>query len=409
MTQNEPTQSKKKTFLSYIQAKIDLLKKLIGIVDEKTPISFKLSEFMQEVNSSLENLPDEYKKNYELKPVEDKFFVNKESEINALESSFSNWMKNRFVTCAIVGQKGSGVTSTLDFFLAQHPQVETIRVELKEKVYTKSKYFSFFNKLLNTEGINTNKELIEYLNKIENEKIIVIENLQHMFLKKVGGFESMELLYELLSYTTKKVLWIGVFTPQTWNYLDKTISISNYFTSEIVMQELDSQMIKDIMLKRLENKSTEIEFIPNEETSKAKTFQNLDKEKQQLDLEENYFKILHKLSNGNISLAQLYWIRSISIKDKNILTVKEIDDFDYSFIKNLSSEVLFTLQALILHDGLTIKDFSAVMRESATESRKILMPMLERGLLIQPHEKFNINPAIYKQVFDYLSSKNFIH
>ncbi|MDA3946952.1 MAG: hypothetical protein PF439_09780 [Helicobacteraceae bacterium] len=91
------------------------------------------------------------------------------------------------------------------------------------------------------------------------------------------------------------------------------------------------------------------------------------------------------------------------------MAIKEIDDFDYSFIKNLSSEALFTMQALILHDGLTINDFAVVMHESITESRKILMPMLERGLLIQPHEKYNINPAIYKPVYDYLSSKNFIH
>lgn len=409
MNDNNSTESKKKSFLSYIEDKIDRLKKLVGVVDKKAPISFKLSEFMQEVDSSLENLPKEYKDLYEFKPAEGEFFINRETELEALENSFSNWTKNRFLTCAVIGEKGCGVTSTLNSFLAKIPQTDTIRAELKEKIHTRDKYFTFFNTLLQTQDIKSNNELIEFLNNIENPQIIIIENLHHMFLKRVGGFESMEMLFELISYTTKKVLWIGVFTPQTWNYLDKTISISNYFTSEILMQELSYETIKDMIFKRIDYESTKLQFVPSKETSENRTFHNLDKDEQQLYLEEQFFKLLHKLSNGNISLAQLYWIRSINAADEKTLTVKEIDDFNYSFIKNLSSEALFTMQALIMHDGLAIEDFAVVMHESVTQSRKTLMPMLERGLLIQPHKKYNINPAIYKPLYDYLSSKNFIH
>ncbi len=409
MNGNKSSESKDKSFISYIKNKIEELKKLVGVVDEKALISFELSEFMQQIDTALEALPKEYQKLYELKPSQEKFFVNRETEISDLENSFENWMKNRFVTCAIIGEKGCGVSSMLDAFLRKIPKTDTIRADLNEKIYTDEKYFDFFNSLLKTENIKSNKELIDFLNGVDEDKIIILENLHHMFLKKVGGFESMEMLFELISYTTKKVLWIGVFTPQTWNYLDKTIAISNYFTSEIVMKQLSYEAIKEIIFKRIDYKSTKIEFMPNEDTLNGKAFQLLDDEKKQIFLEERFFKLLHKLSNGNISLAQLYWIRSISATPDGVLVIKEIDDFDHSFIKNLSQEVLFTLQALMLHDGLTINDFALIMHESATECRKTLMPMLEKGLLIQPNKKYNINPAIYKSVHDYLSSRNFIH
>lgn len=409
MNSDKSTESKNNNLLSYIKDKISELKKLIGIVDEKTEVSFELSEFMQEIDSALENLPKEYLNLYELKPAEEAFFANREIEMKKLENSYENWTKNRFVTCAIIGEKGCGVTSMVNSFLKKAPQTDTIRADLHEKVYTRNKYFEFFNALLKTDGIKSNKELIDFLNNIENRKIIIIENLHHMFLKKVGGFEGMEMLFELISYTTKNILWIGAFTPQTWNYLDKTISISNYFTSEIVMQNLNYETIKEIIFKRIDYKSSKIEFIHKEDTLESKPFEGLDNDKKQLFLEEKFFKLLHKLSNGNISLAQLYWIRSISISKEKTLNIKEIDDFDHSFIKNISEEALFTFQALILHDGLTINDFAHIMHESISESRKILMPMLEKGLLIQPHKKYNINPAIYKSVYDFLSSKNFIH
>lgn len=406
---DKSSDSKTNSILTSLKNKIDKFKKRIGIVDKKALISFELSEFMQESESALQELPEIYKNIYEFTPAETKLFVNREKELKEIGNSFTNWTKNRFVACAIIGEKGCGITSMLDYFLTSIPQTDTIRGELHKKIFTQEEYFKYFNSLLKTEGITTNKELIDFLNNTQSAKIIILENLHHMFLKKIGGFESIKMLFELISYTTKKVLWIGVLTPETWSYLNKTISISNYFTNEIFMEPLGSDNIKEIISKRSEHESLIIEFVPKEEILKSTTFEKLGDEQKQAFLSEKFFKQLHKLSNGNISLAMLYWVRAIKKIDEQRIFVTEIGEIDYSFVKNLSSEALFALQALILHDGLTLSDFSIVMNESHEECRKMLMPMLEKGLLIQPHKKYNINPAIYKQLHDYLSSKNFIH
>lgn len=397
------------TILKFLKNKIEWFKKVLGVVDKKVLISFELSEFMQETESAMQNIPQNYKRLYELRPAEMQFFVNREKEIEELQKSFTNWAKNRFVTCAIIGEKGCGVTSLFNSFLADIPHTDIIRGELHEKIFTKEDYFEYFNTLLETENITTNKELIDFLNNTQSAKIIILENLHHMFLKKVGGFESIKMLFELISYTTKKVLWIGVFTPETWSFLAKTISISNYFTSEIFIEPLSHENIKETISKRNEYENLKTEFLPTEESLKSMTFEKLDDDEKQAFLSEKFFKQLHKLSNGNISLALLYWVRAIEKIEDNRVYVKGIDDLDHSFVKNLSSEALFALQALILHDGLTLHDFSIVMNEPSEECRKMLMPMLEKGLLIQPHKKYNINPAIYQQVHDHLSSKNFIH
>jgi hypothetical protein len=395
--------------LEFFQNRFEQLKKALGIVDKKAPISFELSEFMQETESALQELPKTHKKLYEFAPAGAHFFVNRLQELQKLENSFTNWTKNRFVTCAIVGEKGCGVTSMLDAFLDTIPQTETIRGELHEKIFTQDEYFNYFNSLLGTQNITTNKELIDFLNDTQSAKIVILENLHHMFLKKVGGFEAIKMLFELISYTTKKVFWVGVFTPETWSYLDKTISISNYFTSEIVMDPLSQESIKEVISKLNEYENLKTEFLPKEESLRSTTFERLEDNEKQIFLSERFFKQLHKLSNGNISLAMLYWVRAIEKIDDNTVYVNGINDLDYSFIKNLSSEALFALQALILHDGLTLHDFAIVMNEPHEECRKMLMPMLEKGLLIQPHKKYNINPAIYKHLHDHLSSKNYIH
>ena len=393
-----------------LEEKFKQLKKYVGVVDKKEPISFELSEFMQETENALQKLPSNYRELFEIKAVEHhNLFVGRQKEFERLSSSFADWQKERFVTCALIGEKGGGSTSLLNYFLHTIEDVEIIRHELHQKIYTENSYITFVNTLLGAKDITSNKELIDFVNNSEQRRIVVLENLQHMFLKRVDGFVSMKMLFELMSYTTKKILWIGTFTPASWNYLDKTISASNYFTSEITLEPLPYEVIKEIILRHEGFGQYEVEYLANEQTQQSKSYKKLSDEKKQEHLQEQLFKLIHKLSNGNISLAKLYWMRAIDGIEENHLRVGEISDLDYSFIKNLSEDYLFTLQTLLLHDGLILQDFSIAVNEPQYTCRNILMPMLEKGLLIQPNKKYNINPVIYKHIYDYLASKNFIH
>lgn len=385
--------------IQWFDEQIKKIENLLGIADKAEPISFEISEFIQEAQNSLEKLPKKYQKIYGKTSDKTDFLCNRKEELEQLKSMYEHWEKDRFVSCAIVAQKGAGVTSMLEMFFDTNPTVEVIRGELHEKIWNKEEYFNYFNTLLKTEQISTNQDFIEHLNDDTKErKIIVLEHLQHFFLKKVGGFEAIKLLFDLISYTTKNVLWIGVFTPVPWNYLDKTISLSDYFTNVIRVGALSSEHIEQTIALR--NKSALLEVVF---TTKQ------DEEKTQESLKKEFFKQLNKLSNANISLALLYWVRAIEKIEKKTLYINPIDELDSSFVKNLSTENLFILQALLIHDGLTLKDYSEITNTSAQESRKKFMTMLEKGLLIQPKEKYNINPAIYEHIYKYLSSKNYIH
>lgn len=247
------------------------------------------------------------------------------------------------------------------------------------------------------------------LNDGPGTRIIVLENLQHMFLKKVNGFDNMKMFFELMSHTSKKVLWIGAYTPASWEYLDKTISISNYFTEEIFLEKLNDETIREIIFKRNRLSGYQLNFIPSGEIALSKSFQKFDDAEKQQYLQKQFFTSLNKMANGNISLAQLYWLRSTQSVDEQSISIGMINKLDFSFIKKLPGNSLFVLQVLLLHDGLTLENYATAMNEPESVSRNQLIPMLEKGLLIRPRQKFNINPIIYKQVSDYLSSRNFIH
>jgi hypothetical protein len=399
------------SLLTKISTKVKTIKLRIGITEQKKYVSFELSEFINQSQQSLKKLPFVYQRLYQLSPTEEeRFFVNREKELEMLKKSYTNWQKDRFITVAIIGDKGSGITSLINFFLKKSDiNIVVIKHMLSNKIFTIDSYFSLFAELFGVEKFESNDQIINFINQSDGNRIVVLENLQHLFLKQVNGFDCMNQFFELMAHTMKKVLWIGAYTRHSWNYLDRTIHISNYFTNEIYVEPMEMETIQEIIYKRNRLSGFQIIFQPDTFDLKNKKYQKLNETEKQKFLRRKFFSTFHQISSGNISLAQLYWLQSTQLANDDEIHISPIRELDFSFVKNLTSDELFTMQAMIIHDGLDLNDFALVMGKPVSASRNLLTPMLEKGLLIKPNNKYNINPIIFKSVAGYLVSRNFVN
>lgn len=386
------------------------IKSTFGFAPPKKYVSFELTEFIGQTQQALKKLPFVYQRLYQLSPTdEERFFVNREKELEQLTKSFDNWKKDRFITVAIIGEKGSGVTSLINVFLRRTEiKMPIVKFNLDRKIHTIEQYFNVFESIFGQKFEN-NDQIISYLNSKEEGLTVVFENLHHMYLKRVHGFECMNLFFDLMANTMKKVLWIGAYTTHSWDFLNKTIQIANYFTNEIFVNPLDQKTIENIIYKRNSLSGFQLVFQPDEIDLANKNFVKLNDEDKQNFLQKQFFANLHHLSHGNISLAQLYWLRSTQEVSDEYISIAQINEIDFSFISALTSDELFALQAMVLHDGLTLEDFSIVFDRNINSCRNLLIPMFEKGLLIKPKSKYNVNPIIFEAVVKYLSQRNFIN
>ena len=399
---------------TYYQVSFDYLislKNRIGVSTEKTEISFELSEFISETETYLKKLPFVYQRLYHRQPTdEDRFFVNRNEELDILKRTFEDWQKERFVSVAILGEKGSGITSFINKFIRSiETETTIIRETLDKKIYTNTEYITFFKALLNEESFITNDDIIEYLNTDHGYKIIILENMHHLFLKQIGGFECIKLFFDLMAHTTKKVLWICGYTRHSWDYLDHTVKISDYYIRNVTLTNLSDQTIEEIIFSRNLLSGYKLIFETSPDHLTNKSFIKKTEDEKQHFLQKEFFSNLNKICNGNISLALLYWLRSTRKVTDESITIANLHKLDLSFVRAFSADYLFILHAMLIHDGLTLGDYSKIFNISPYVARNTLIPMLEKGLLIRPKEKFNINPIIFNQVVILLSSKNFIN
>lgn len=390
---------------------INTLKEKIGIATPPKRISYEISVFIKQTELALKKLPFVYQRLYQLQPTnEDRFFVNRHSEYNQLNEAFEDWTNDRFVSCAIIGEKGSGTTSFINYFLRKcNTELPVKRSIPDHKIYLKSDYLDFFAGLLGVSHFDSNDDIISFINGYETKVLVIIENLHHLFLKKVNGFDCQKLLFDLMANTTRKAFWIGSYTTHSWEFLDKTIRISDHFLIEIALEKLSDHDLQTIIYKRNNLSGYKIKFEPPEALRNQKAFTKMDQLSRQSQLEKSFFDNLAVLSNGNVSLALLYWLRSTQSVTEDTIHIGIPAEMDLSFVKDVKPEYLFALYMMIIHDGLTLEDYAGIFHLPVATCRNTLVPMLEKGLLIRPKEKYNINPIIFRQVTNMLRSRNFIN
>ena len=386
-------------------------RKLIGIEKTATAIKGEVSNFLSETGEAINKLPFVYQRLFVVEPIEDeRFFFGREEELEKLSKAYDNWSTGKFSPTIVYGEKGSGATSLINVFIKKKQFTnELIRISVKEPVQHKEDFLNLLSgELIKSETVEF-QDLIEFLNnKTLRKKIVVLENLQHLFLRKINGFENLKLLFELMSETNENIFWITTCTLYGYRYLQKTISVADYFAYEVEFGELIDKQIIDIILKRHRVSGYDIYFDAPESVRSNKKFQRLLDDEKQAELEKTYFSALNEFADSNISLALLFWARSTSAISEGRITIGHLPKIDFSFLSALSNEKIFLLNILLIHDGLTEEDVSSINGISVERNRRLLIALEDDGILVRRNKLFLINPLLYRPVVEVLKSKNII-
>lgn len=387
------------------------IRKQIGLSPKTAAISSEISDFLADTRSAVSKLPVVYRRLFEIEALKDeRFFEARERELEKLNLAYEHWKKGGYAPVAVVGEKGSGATTLLNFFeRGLEKKYNILRTEIYNAIYKKEELKNFLASLFKVESAGSMTELMDYLNNLPFKQIVVIENIQHLFLRKVNGFVCLKALFELISKTQKNIFWIASASLYSWEYLNKSLNIADYFGYVIRLKSMeDEQMIK-VILKRHKISGYNLNFKPSKEEEFSKSYKKIIEEKKQNYLSKQYFSDLNKFAKSNISLALLFWLRSTREVSGDTITIGSLRDIDFSFLSSLETSKVFTLHALLIHDGLTIESFSTINNLPEAQSRLMLFVLLDDGVIIQKHGLYKINPLLYRQAVNLLQTKNIIH
>ena len=386
-------------------------RKKYGISTQTVNLSAEVSTFLSDTEASIKQLPFVYQRLFEIVPLENEnFYVARQAESLQITKAFQNWQKSYFSPTVLVGEAGSGTTTLVNFWLAeQKTNCNLVNANATEQIYKETALLGFFRDLFKHPELESFEALADLLNSFKVKQIIVLENLQHFYLRKVDGFDCFKKMFWLISQTNKNVFWLATINLYAYEYLNKTLSIEDFFAYTIRLRALKDEQITSVILKRHSVSGYNVQYKPGKIDRKSKKFIKAKPKAQQAFLEKEYFAGLNRLANSNISVALIYWLRSTLQVTDDSLVMGSLKDFDFSFLSNLNQSKLFTLHMLLLHDGLTTENHSLVFNQSIEKSKLDLILLHEDGILIKRDEFYFLNPLLFRQVVNLLKAKNLLH
>ena len=105
----------------------------------------------------------------------------------------------------------------------------------------------------------------------------------------------------------------------------------------------------------------------------------------------------------------MYWLRSTSKVEDDVIYIRQINEMDSSFVKAISQHKLIILRNILIHNGVTIESHSKIFGQEVEMGKLYLDQMRDDGLLIKNQDFYLVNPLIYSQIVNELYIQNLLH
>jgi Mn-dependent DtxR family transcriptional regulator len=355
--------------------------------------------------ASKRDLPEIYRLLFRLAPVEDqRFLVGREQELAGLEQALKDWEAGRFAACLVVGARGSGKTSLLNCATADIFTKRTVvRGQFGKRVLDNTQVDDFLRQLI---GLPEDADIEAAL--AAERRILMVEESERTYLRKVGGFRAVNHLIHLIHRTAATTLWIIVMNDKASRVLDAGAQLSRVFSHRINAMSVSSDDLERAILERHRLSGLQLEFAPppagDVRVSRVKHWLGLQDSPQTL-----FFQSLFQQSEGVFRSAFELWLSSIERVEGETLKIRQpLDPAFQRFRNELAQQDHFTLLVIQEHGSLTQEELAEVLCESREISRSRMDRLMALGLIeTDPeHPGLRVRPEAQRFANDLLRRVN---
>lgn len=407
------SRSKAITWYGKGKDKIDEIKSYLGIVPPDEDIQIQFTQFLLDTKQKLDELPFVYQQLFQIEPLkDDRLFQGRVDDLKALNEDMLALADVKEVLTVVVGEKGSGKTTLINMMCLGLPKDWHVHaLTLPHTLVNSCDLLSLFELLRPGKPFTSLDDLESFLMSDDSRpSILIMENIQNLFLKTMDGFDLLEQVLMMINRTRGKVAWICSCSLYGWEYLDKAMGISGYFKRTHKLQPFSREGIESMIMARHRITGYQLKFLVSRKIRLSRPYRKLPTEaERQAYLKKIFFAQIQTIAAGNISVAILFWLRSIESIKGHELSLSSQVDFNVTFLTQLSMEDRFTLGAIVQHESLTVEDHALIFRQPQQKSKQALLNLAQSGILQEMDGAFRIHPFLYRHVVRSLKLQNILH
>ncbi len=398
--------------LKKIHAEWIKIRKVTGLDPQYQISANTLTTFLIDTNNKINKMPYIYRRLFSIEPlVEKRFLFARDTYLEQAKQDLENFKNGYQVATAIVGEKGNGKTTILNFIESEiFVGFSLVKIDIKTTIHEESDLFDMLKVTFGRPNDKTWEDLEEYLNSQNSRKICICENIQNLFLRVIDGFDVIERFLLFLMNTRYKVFWVVTSGHYAWEYLDRFIKISDNFIRVLFLEVFSREELEEVVLKRHQVSGYRLVFKDNERILKNRQYRKMAlQEDRQNFLHNLFFNQLTEISGGNIKSALLYWLSAIINFDEEIIEIACEIELDHTMVLQLPSEDLFSLAAFIEHEYLNAGQHALVFNQDLNEAKLLIGRLYRKGYLTRLNDDYSVSPFLYRPVVKALKLRNILN
>jgi hypothetical protein len=359
------------------------------------------------------NLPFIYKRLFDYDfEIDWRFYVPPYSVFTMAKKAYEEWGDRLEANILLMGEKGSGKSTAVRLLTEKvFLNHEIIQLSLDKTIYKEKELIDEFCRVLNLDAVDTQEELIDQINDRKSKTIFIFENLHNAYVRNIHGFAALDCFWGVMSATKENLFWVVTTSRYSWKFFVKMSGADQFFSHIVSVDSLDKDQLQKAILNRHKSTGYNLIFEASKAIKQSRSFRKLlgDEVQIQRYLMENYFTRLSNVSEGNLSVAIIFWLQSIRDHDEYSLKIAPLEVADVDKLEIPARDVLFTLSAFVIHDRLTEQEMAMALHQNVSESRLMLTRLKSKGIIYSTRNGYQMNQLVYRQLIRLLKRRNIIH
>lgn len=391
-------------FLTFLRVSTIQIRKQFIIEDQKHFVSTDVSDYLVETEQAINRLPFIYQRLFKTEPLTSfELYAERSDSIETIKTAYNKWKKGKFAPTVLIAERGWGKTTLINRFLKLKITSEQVLEFTPKSTENIDEFYNSIFEKTDFQQDNSDDRLPD------DRHIVVLDGLERLFETKINGFETLTKFLQHISDSNEAVFWLITCQKQAWDYLDKILSISDYFAYHIRLPEFSKESLIKIIERRHNISGYRLMFLPETQKKSLISFKKQSDFGDQDELKEQYFTRMHKIVSGNLAQAFLFWMRSTAHVTEDSVFIEYLKSDYFNFLGSMSDTKLRMLKFIVLHNGITPEKLADLLRFSQDKSLLYLTQLHDDGIIIKKGPVYDVNPIIYRQVIDQLYLMNILH
>ena len=292
------------------------------------------------------------------------YFPGREKFERDLEAWKANGPKGSFL---LRGGRGYGKSTWIHHALDRVKGVPTRYVALRRTDGTPDSIIAELGSFLALTGEISYDTLVSTLVQ-GNRQVIAVDDIQHLFFRRMGGSAALGTLMNLIEDTAEQVFWLCAVDSLTWRHICAARPTRIHFRAEHVLSSWPEDRLRQLLMLRAARSGVAHEF---EELVIASDSERT--EDALVEASEGYTRLIWDYADGCPLVALRFWLHSLVPAGRDRVKVRLFKEPDDARLERIPEEGVFLYAAVANHGALT--------PEEASEIAGYEEPICEAGLI----------------------------